>query len=256
MDLRSTTGPQDPPRPALVLTVALLAISVSAGVVQHLAASCGGCMVQKGPWTLVAPLGVLGYGALAALGWWGCRRLFALGAAVAAGVHTALVAAMMARGRICPLCVAAAVLAVALFVVVVLARSGGRLKMVACAYLPSVILSSGPISWALAQERAADRERESFARALQGPGPQDRITIQVFEQDHCGYCRDFREFTLPRLEEEFRDRIQVRFLPALAAAWVRRTPTIAIEGGPVYEGLPQDYADFRAAVERAIAARK
>ncbi len=255
MDLRSTTGPQQPPRLALALALALFAASIGAGVVQHLAASCGGCMVQEGPWTLVAPMGVLGYGALATLGWSGRPRFFTVGAAVAAGVHTVLVAAMLMRGRICPLCVAAAILAGALFVVV-LVRSRSRLKMIACGYLPAVILAAGPISWALAQERAADREQEAFARALQGPRPQDRITIQVFEQDHCGYCRDFREFTLPRLEQEFRGRIQVRFLPAIATAWVRRTPTIAIEGGAVYEGFPEDYADFRAAVERALAARK
>jgi hypothetical protein len=241
-------------RPALAISAALLVLSVGAVALQHLAL-CGGCAINQGSWTLVAPLGVLGYGALTAIGCRGPGRLFTVGAAVAAGIHTVLVLAMLARGRLCLPCGVAAVLATALFVVT-LARSGARGKTVAFAYLPAVILASGPATWALARERAAERGREAFIRAVRAPGVEDCLSIQVFEQDNCGYCRDFREFFLPRLEREFGNQIRVNFHAATETGWVRRTPTIVIEAGPVYEGLPKNYLELRLAVEEALAARK
>lgn len=253
-DFRSTPGPDRPTRLALALSAALLVLSIAAAALQHFAL-CGGCAIHHGPWTLVAPLGLLGYGALTAIGFWGFRRMFRVGTAVAAGVHTVLGFAMLARGRLCLLCGVAAVLAALLFVVT-LARSTARVKMVAFAYLPAVILSSGPATWALARERAAEDGREAFIRAVRVPGVEHGLSIQVFEQDHCGYCRDFREFYLPRLKGEFGSRIRVDFHAATATGWVRRTPTIVIEAGPVYEGLPRNYPELRFAVEQALGARK
>jgi hypothetical protein len=251
----ASMSPSDrPPRLALALSIALLLVSIGAVALQHLGL-CGACPIGRGPWTFVAPLGVLGYGVLTAVGCFGPRSLFPGGAAVAAGVHTVLVVAMLTGGQVCPLCVVAATLAVGLFLVM-LGRSTSRAKMVACVYLPAVILASVPAAWALAHERTAESAREDFVRTLRGPGVQDRLTIQVFEQDHCGYCRDFREFYLPRLEREFSNRVQVRFLPATATTWVRRTPTIVIEGGSLYEGLPENYLALRLAVEHALALRK
>jgi len=253
-DFHSTSGPDRPPRLALALSAALLVLSIAAAATQYLAL-CGGCAIHQGPWTLVAPLGVLGYGALTAIGFRGPHRLFTVGAAVAAGIHTVLVLAMLARGRLCLLCGVAAVLAAALFIVT-LARSTARVKMVAFAYLPAVLLASSPAAWALARERAAEHGREAFIRAVRAPGIEDCLSIQVFEQDHCGYCRDFREFYLPRLKREFGSRVRVDFHAATETGWVRRTPTIVIEAGPVYEGLPKNYLELRLAVEQALAARK
>ena len=246
--------PDRPHRLAIALSAALLVVSIGAALLQHLDA-CGACATHQGPWALVAPLGGVGYAVLTAVGCLGWFRLFRLGAATAAAVHTALVAAMLARGQFCLVCGVAAGIASGLFLVT-LVRSTSRVKFVAGVYLPLLILASGPTAWALARERAAEHGRQDFIRAIQGPTRQDRLTIQVFEQDHCGYCRDFREFHLPKLEREFHDQIHVRFHAATATGWVRRTPTIVVEGGPVYEGLPENYQELRSAVEQALAARK
>lgn len=262
IDICATSGPDRPLRAApsrveglaIALSAALLVVSIVAAVLQHLDA-CGACATHQGPWALVALMGGISYAVLTAVGCLGWSRLFRLGAAAAAAVHTALVAAMVARGQFCLLCGVAAGLAAGLFLVT-LVRSTSRMKFLAGVYLPALILASGPTAWALARERAAEHGRQSFIRDLQGAIRQDRLTIQVFEQDHCGYCRDFREFHLPKLEREFHDRIHVQFHVATATGWVRRTPTIVVEGGPVYEGLPENYQELRSAVEQALAARK
>lgn len=239
---------------ALALSLTLFAVSLAAFALQLLAV-CGACTMRQGPWMLVAPLGVIGYGVLTTLGGLGRHRLFRIGAAVAAGVHTVLLAAMLAGERMCALCVVAATLAAALFFAV-LVRSTSRLRMIAGAYLPAVVLASGSAAWALAQDRDAERRREAFVRRIRDIQAREGLTLQVFEQDHCGYCRDFREFYLPRLERDFRHELRVRFLAADASGWVRRTPTLVVEGGPIFEGLPRDYQELRSAVEEALRTRK
>jgi len=243
-----------PSQLALALSVALFAMSVGAMAVQRLAL-CGACALSHGPWAIVAPLGAASYGVLFFVGLLGRKGLFSVGTALAAGTHTALVGAMLARGQLCLLCVIAAALAGGLFLVTLL-RAASRTRMIACAYLPAVLLVSGPTAWALAQERAVESDRDAFVRAIQRHDLQDRLTIQVFEQDHCGYCRDLRDFYLPRLEREFSNRIEVRFLQATDTVWVRRTPTIVVEGGTIYEGLPESYIVLRSAVNAALAARE
>ncbi|MBI2901132.1 MAG: vitamin K epoxide reductase family protein [Planctomycetes bacterium] len=258
MNAATNAVPERPPRLALALSVALLLVSIVAVAIQHLQL-CGGCALRQGLFSAVAPGGVFGYGALAVIGWLGPWRLFPWGAAFAAAVHTVLVAAMVMHGHLCIVCVVAATLALALFVVMIV-RSNSRLKLIAFAYVPAAILAAGPTSWALAHDEAMKKERDAFIRAIRDShfteGAADVLTIQVFEQDHCGYCRDFRELYLPRLEREFGPRIRVRFLSATATTWVRHTPTIVIETGLVYEGLPRDYSEIRSAIEAALAARK
>lgn len=262
MQLHLTSGSDRSPRPAptvvgrlaLALSLALLATSVASAVMPRMGA-CGACATHQGAWELVAPLGVIGYGFLAAVGWLGRLLLFSIGGAVAAGVHTVLLAAMLVEGRLCPLCVIACALAAGLFLVI-LAGASSRARLVAGAYLPALIIASGPVAWALAHERAAEVERQAFAHAIRQADPREALAIQVFEQDQCGYCRDFREFYVPRLERDFALQVRVRFLPATASTWVRRTPTIVVEGGPIYEGLPASYHELRSAVEKALGARK
>lgn len=247
-----------PPRLALAMAAALFLVSIGAMAIQHFG-NCGTCTVRQGPWKLVAPVGTFGYGVLTAMGLWGPYRLFPIGSALAAAVHTVLVAAMAVGSWFCPICIAAATLALGLFLVM-LVRSASRLKIVACVYVPAVLLASGPTAWALSRDEAVKGEREAFARAIRdsrsGANLDAVLTIQVFEQDHCSYCRDFREMYLPRLDRDFAGRVRVRFLQATTTTWVRRTPTIVVEGGPVYEGLPENYSELRDAVERALSAGK
>jgi len=256
------TAPQSfsnrPSRAAPALAAALLLTSIVAFALQETGA-CGSCALRQGPWSFVAPAGVIGYSALVAIGFLSPYRLFPIGSAIAASVHTVLLATMVILGRLCPVCIGAAVLALALFVVS-LVRCPFRMRLIAAVYVPAVLLASGPAAWALAHEEALETERQAFVRAIQEsrfkPDRDSVLTIQVFEQDHCGYCRDFREMYLPRLERDFGDRMRVRFLPATATNWVRRTPTIVIEGGAVYEGLPETYSELRAAVEEALSSGK
>lgn len=251
MTLSSIPDTGRPTHLALAISAALFVISAGTTALERLA-PCAACATHQGPWASVAPLGAAGYAALTAIGVLGRPRLFATGTAVAAGIHTALILAMLARGRFCTPCALAAAMAGALFATT-LARSRTPGRMFAFAYLPAVLLASGPVAWALAREQASAREREHFVRA---PRAGSSLSIAVFEQDHCGYCRDFRDLYLPRLEREFGSRIRVDFHAAASTAWVRRTPTIVIEGGPVYEGLPPHYLELRRAVEEALAARE
>ncbi len=258
MNVGTVSVPARPPRVALALAGALLLASVVAAVIQ-LVGACGSCATRQGPWKFVAPAGIIGYGVLIAVGFLSPHRLFPVGSAIAAAVHTVLVGAMAVLGKLCPICIVAAALALALFLVMLL-RCRFRARMISFVYVPAVLLASGPTAWALAHEEALENERQAFVRAIHesrlSAGRESILTIQVFEQDHCSYCRDFRELYLPRLERDFSDRVRVRFLPATATAWVRRTPTIVIEGGPVYEGLPEQYSELRAAVERALSSGK
>lgn len=244
------------PRVSLALAGALLVASVVALAIQETGA-CGGCQVRDGAWKFVAPAGIAGYAVLLVFGFLSPQHLFPIGAAIAAAVHTVLVVAMLVLGKVCFICVSAAALALALFVILLI-RSNARVKIVACVYVPAVLVASGPTAWALAQEETRENERQAFIQAVHGSGSSRdaALTIQVFEQDHCSYCRDFRELYLPRLERDFGGRVHVRFLPATATRWVQRTPTIVIEGGPVYEGLPETYSELRVAVERAMSSGK
>ena len=256
MSTQSKPSLKRPSIVALALSASLLVTSIAAFVLQQFPV-CSGCSVTQGLSAWIAPAGALGYAILTILGWLGAQRVFTIGTGVAAGVHSVLLAAMITRGGICLLCVIAAALAILLFILT-LARSNSRVKHVAFAYVPTVLAASGAVIWAAEREQALEREWQVALRiARQDPGDgAGGLTIQVFEQDHCGYCRDFREFYLPQLARDFKDRVLVRFLPATATSWVRRTPTIVVEGGPVYEGLPRDYSELQSAVHQALAARK
>ena len=81
------------------------------------------------------------------------------------------------------------------------------------------------------------------------------LKVDVFEMDHCPYCRDFRDFYLPRLEKDFGHRVKVSFHDAQTASWVERTPTIAIQGGVVFEGLPREYDHLYQAIFRSLSER-
>lgn len=239
------------PRIAVAFSAALMILSIAAVVLQA-TGDCGSCAVRNGPWYLIAPLGALGYAALTVAGLLRSCRVFSTGSAMAAAMHTVLVAAMVLQERFCALCAIAAALAIAMLLIVLgqEERPGTLLLRI---YLPVLLVAAGPTGWALSNERALATDRQAFARAIHRTDP---VAIQVFEQDQCGYCRDFRAFYLPQLDREFRDQVRVLFLPATAASWVRRTPTIVIEGGPIFEGLPVNYAELRSAVAGALDSRK
>lgn len=231
---------------------ALFLTSVIALVLQQIGA-CGSCAIHQGPWTFVAPAGVIGYAVLVAIGFLSPQHLFPIGAMIAAALHTVLIAAMAVTGKFCPICIVAAALALALLVVT-LVQNPLRVKLLAWVYVPTLLVASAPALWALGHEDVLKGERDAFVRGLQNRD--SVLTIQVFEQDHCSYCRDFREVYLPRLNRDFGDRVRVRFLEATSTTWVRRTPTIVIEAGPIYEGLPENYTDLKTAVDQALSSGK
>lgn len=237
---------------AIAVSAALFLISVCALVVQELG-WCGTCSADVTHDRAIGLAGCVGYALLTIIGVLGYVRTFAFGAAVAAGVHTVLFGKLLESGSLCAICLLAALTA-ALLVMVVLAQAKRSRKLVAWGYLPTVLVATLAATAFAAKAEAAKLQFAQFLAATRADGAP--LTVRVFEQAHCPYCQDFRDYYLPRLQQEFGDRLQVSFLPATAAAWVRRTPTIAVEAGEIFEGLPANYSDLRAAVSQALAARK
>jgi len=237
---------------ALVFAQALL----SAGILGlGLVDSCGSCSKSTNlhPW--IAGTGLVGYLVLLFLGWTGARRAFAVGVSGAAGIHAALVLWMFEKSSFCPPCLLGAAIA-AILTVLCLRTRIGTLTHVERVSFPALLLAAGAAFGLSAFEDSQKAVRKP-AVVSERPAPRvgEPIEVIVYEMDHCPYCRDFRDFYWPRLERDFGERIAIRFLPADSAAWVRRSPTIAIEGGSVFEGLPLRYDDLRKAVAESLASR-
>jgi len=261
-----STPVKNPPCPVPRRELALVGLQVvlaSIALGLDLVEACGACTRTTPFHMAIAAVGVASYLALLALGATGFRGLFYTGIFVAGGIHTALLLWMMETQSFCLPCVASTAVALALIALAI--RSGRPVtRLVERAFLPALLLTGGVC---FASEAIQDARKEAWVREAlppreatispeDGPAPARPVTVAVFEQDHCPYCREFRERYLPRLEHDFGPKIAVRFLPVEAGSWVRRTPTIAIESGPVFDGLPRQYEDLRRAVEETLATRR
>jgi hypothetical protein len=242
----------------LQFALALLALGLG------LTRACGSCSRGGDVHLMVAGVGSAAYLALVFLGVQGHARLFSTGVFLAGGVHMALGISMVLGAIFCPTC--AASLGVALLLMVLVQKSLPEdLRLLGRAFLPALLVTGagmlGP--WAKEESRGVERSRVTRVRSAEPPaltraaslGP---VHVTVYEKTDCGYCRDFREFYSPRLEQDFGPAVEITFLPAERASWVERTPTIAIEGGNVFEGLPRTYEDLHDAVaqtRRVLGAR-
>ncbi len=236
----------------LELGLALLSLGLD------LARACGSCELGGGLRLLVAGAGVVGYLGLLLLGLRNAWAPFFVGAFAATGIHAALALLMILSGKFCLPCGAAAVVAIALGLrAAYVDRS--RFTMAAAVTIPAAILTLGALfpSIAAAKDRAA--LRKDLHRTIRPPHSSlaDGATVRldVYEADHCPYCRDFRNLYYPRLSGDFGDSVEVRFHDAAGVRWIERTPTFLVDGVPVFEGLPHRYEDLREVLSVARAQR-
>ncbi len=195
--------------------------------------SCGGVSLER---FLIAVVGCAAYAALFALGLRGKEPIFTRGIFVAAGVHLALAGTMLGRTAICPVCAAAAILAV-LWAAHAALRLGLRAR-----------LSIGLAGAALLLAGVAWPGVAAKARTSSGP-----ISVVVYENPLCAHCQEFRRTQAPRLEKEFSGRISLEYKASKGVSWVRLTPTLAIDEKVVFEGLGSYEAlahSLRAALSR------
>lgn len=251
------------PAPVRAATLIQLAVAIAVFAVEVLDI-CVGC--ETGGLRLrlvIALVGVVGYGLIALAANFGRVGILYAGLAIAAGVHVALVGWMVAEGELCLTCSAAAAGLVVLVIVALVWRSlpwRAVFRLVHVAFVPAALLA-GIFAWGAARADA-DRKSERDIQIARGyvfsprpamaSGDAPPLRIAVYESEHCPYCLEFREDYLPRLNREFKGQVEVRFLEARSASWVRRTPTILVEGGPVWEGLPVRYSDLRDVVAEEL----
>lgn len=236
------------PRTLLALVGTEIALAVLA-LVLGLLGACGACSRGGGLHLGIALSGVIGYGALLVLGLGNSPALFGRGVLLATGIHGALGVALALERRYCLPCIgsfAVAMVLAGLTVRTLGLTAGALLRTAAPAALATLaFLAPGLVQ---AGERRELR-REAVARAT--PAGEPRTTparLDVYEAAHCSYCRDFRSDYLPRLEADFRGRLEIRFLDASQAAWVERTPTFVLGGRLLFEGLPYRYDDLAGAI--------
>lgn len=248
--------------PALQLVLAgVLALLALLALGLDLAGACGSCARGTDFHALIAAMGSVGYLALLGFGLWGRSYLFHRGVFAAGGIHLALLLWMAQRGSFCALCVTTAAVAFVL-VGVCLRAAEAPTAFLGRVFVPASLAAGALAAWAQAAEESRLLEK---SRALLGakagpplhdPLSEKKASLVVYEIDHCGYCRDFRSFYLPRLRKEFGSRLEVRFLAAESTSWVNRTPTFVLEGKLAFEGLPLRYEDLRVAVARSLAVRE
>jgi hypothetical protein len=221
---------------------------------------CGSCGSGDAVHATIAGIGLAGYlgllGLLFAKAW---TPLF-FGVFAAAGIHLALAGLMIARQGFCPICAAAAALAL-LAPAVLLGQDPGAVRWISRATVPAFLLS-GIVTWTLAgardaraialREEARDAAKTLLAETKPEGNPLHRsiLELHVFESDHCPYCREFRESYEPRLAKEF-PSLDIVYHDASGVPWVLRTPTLVIGGEVAFEGLPVNYQDLSRAISRA-----
>lgn len=229
------------PRIHLAL-VALQGGLALASLVLDLAGGCGACRKSGGPRLAIAFAGCAAYLVLFLAGWRGWRRPFYSGVFLAAGVHTALGAVLVLRRAPCVPCIASAIVSLVLAGHALMGRAvpagTARLAWPAAFVLTLVALAPG---------LAAAPVPEKVARA-----PRPGIRLDVYELARCPYCREFRERFHPRIAEEYGDRVEVAFHDAALVPWVERAPTLVIDGGAVFDGLPLRYEHLRDALEARL----
>ena len=224
---------------ALVVLLAVQAALSAAAATVEWAYACGAC--RAGGFSL----GLVGLGFyaglfIAALATGPSRVLFAA-VLFGFGVHAMLVVQLIAGGRVCGLCLAAAAVSLAMAALAI-AHDRQNLARIATMLPWSAILvigwSAAPRAPALASASISDTAA---------------VRVVVFTQPDCPYCDDLRDRVVPEAEREFGPRIQVSYRPAADLPAIRRTPTIVVTPGRkdrqtrVIEGLPS-YDMLRGAI--------
>lgn len=156
---------------------------------------------------------------------------------IAFAVHAGLALLMIYHGVGCPLCVAAALLALVNFVFAC-RIDPTCLKRFAVTFPPIFLALSFLILSAGA--RAEGWEHEDGPA---GPDPVSAtdpqlVSITVFEVPDCPYCRRLKEEVLPLLDDP---SVRVRFTDAGLLDLIDRVPFIVVKNGErrrVIEGLP------------------
>lgn len=193
----------------------------------------------------IAPIGAAAYlTLLAGAIWRGPHPLVFAGVFLAFGVHAFLVVRMIQTAW-CWICAVAAANALGLAVLAIL-LDRSNLKVAGFA-LPwsSLILLLLP------------RSAEPAPRFLAVHEPGQGVRVLVLEREQCPYCVELRERVIPRLREEFGDRITISFRSADDFPGVTKTPTVIVtrpRDARVIEGLPP-YEMLRRAVEEALVVR-
>jgi hypothetical protein len=236
------------------------AVLAAAALGMDLLKLCGSCGAGDAFHATIAAAGLLGYACLLVLVLAKAWLPVHVGVFSAAGVHAALAGLMLARGLICPICAAAALLAIAA-PATLLWQDRAAVRWIARATIPACLLAS-LVTWSVAGVREARAEakraeaREAAQLLLSVAAPSDstpRTTtpvLHVFESDHCPYCREFREVHAPRLSKDF-PTLDIVYHASSGVPWVRRTPTLVLGGELAFEGLPVDYRDLFQLVSRA-----
>ncbi len=253
------------PRGHVALAAAQLLLA-GISLVADVAHLCSGCEV-RGIWGVdnlhlwIACAGVLAYLSLVLLGAFDRAKVFYFGVMSAAGVHTVLAAWIWTQSLACFPCIASAVVA-AILAAAAIASRRAPWHLVERAYVPVLLATACGAYLALAESGSIEETRERGLEAFRaeiasgpagrGSGERGRTVVHVFETDDCPYCAEFRDAYLPRLRRDFGDAVEVRFADARTTSWVRRTPTIALENGLVFEGLPERYRDLHDAVAQAL----
>jgi hypothetical protein len=225
-------------------------------LVLDLARACGSCDRGGRLHLWISAAGVVAYASLLVVGLRNLRNAFYGGVFAAAGVHTALGVVMILSGTLCPPCVASLVLALVL-AGLALGADGVPLGIAPWTFVAAAVLALASVLPATAKDSARRRDQGGSLEALRASAPRDGsgLRIDVFEMDHCPYCVEFRKRFLPRLRSDFGEALEVAFHDALGTSWVRRTPTLVLADGPVYEGLPHRYEDLRDSLAALLARR-
>jgi hypothetical protein len=225
--------------PRLYLGVATLQGALSAlALLAALLDSCGSCGGAVPERILVGALGCAGYAALLALGVRGWPRAFSRGIFLAAGVHVALTGAMIARASFCPVCAAAAGVAVLWAL-----HAGRQLRLRSWLSIGAAWAGLLTAGWTLSEAPAAPLSARSSGA---------RLSVVIYENPLCPHCQEFRRSQAPRLEREFPGKLALEYRPSKGVPGIRLTPTVMIEGGSKFEGLGS-YAVLAAGVRAAAA---
>jgi chitodextrinase len=211
--------------------------------------TCSACGDSLNIHTTIAASGAFSYALLLFLGWRGHARFFYSGLVLASGIHAGLIASMVAGSNFCPICafaggVSLLLLGQALSTRVFPLRVGALLFILAGSLAVSGYTELQNI------ESKRSKERMARLRKVEQPlltAAEKIIAVTVYEREGCHHCRHFRETYLPKLQADFGKEIKITFIPAKLAPEIKLTPTVVIEGGPVFEGV-RSYDDLYQAV--------
>jgi uncharacterized membrane protein len=221
---------------AAVLALSLLAISASQAA-RIFGVKCTSCESIAGR-GIVALAGCVFYAAVlvALVIGWPPRRLIWQGLFAGLATHAVLIATSVIKGDFCPVCLAAAVLCLALWLV-----CAGDRKLSAQAFLILACLgfATGGILSALETKTLHYQFLARLPAESLAPPANSRVTLLVLEDSRCPGCEQFRNQWEGTLRKEFGDTLAIRFGKA-SEVGAPITPTFIVGADlravNVYEG--------------------